>query len=559
MSLSSTPLLAGGKISGKIVSEKTGEQVSGAAVTASSGMKSYNERSDSEGNYIFNNLPPGKYCVRLGDRYKNQAAPHGYFQLIVSEGETTSSIDFQILSLEKYQIEGTVKNGDGDPIEGAEIKFTRQYNPAEREFNYIPSFGIMAVSDDQGKFKFEIEGKKGQELYITASKDGYAPYKGRPFTLEDSGKSCQTEIIMTRGALITGWVKDGEGNAVPDAQVSVFDKGKRLKAVTDGDGKFELQNASMGKHQLTIECDGYAKLKKEVEVGPNENKPVNIELGTASYIKGRVIDSGGNSLEKARLYLTCKDPRYSAYKSTKYDGRFAFDDVPEGRYTLTVKKEGYCTLVMNDVKADDDACAVTLKKAVSIKGHVLDASTGKPVESIRVAPMESQEGSDKYKHIDSGKFSNKDGAFEIQSINPERKYKIFVEAEGYAIAQGPDVTYTGPDQDLTIKLGKGAEINGRVIDAESKKAVPEAVVIVTAPGQNVDDKLEWGKDEDFDCSSIITGSLTGLDGNFKCKNVPQGKWRVVATKKGYKQKGDNVVELDPARGNADTVIQMNKQ
>lgn len=550
------PAFAGGKISGRIVSEDAGEAISGAEVIASAGRKRFRGRAGADGNYVFNNLPPGKYRVRLSDQYRDRANPPDYSQLVVAEGKTTSGIDFKIVAMKRYRIEGIVKDGEGKQIEGVEIKIKSRYKTGGDEFGFASSSDVMAVSDEQGRFKFEIDGRKGQEVSVLAGKEGYSPYKGDPLILEDDGKAYQFEVVLGSGGVIAGCVKDWEGKAVHGARVRIFDQGQRAEVVTDGDGKFVMRNVTAGTHSLTVECDGYARFQRDVTVGADGGEPISVELGPTAFLKGKVVDHAGNPLGDVQLNLAYKELHYARIRKTESDGRYTFDAVPTGDHILTAKKDGYCTQVMRDVKLDTGDCVIAMTKAETIKGHVLDAATGKPVERFSVAPMESQDGSGRYRHIDSAKFSNREGAFEVRNIDPKRKYKIFIEAEGYAIAWIPDVTYAGPDQALTVKLERGAEIAGQVIDAESKKAVPYSNVLIVSPGQKVVAAFEWGRDEDFDCSNVITGDMTGANGKFRCKNVPKGRWNVLAAQKGYEQKGDKIVELNPAKGNIDVVIEL---
>jgi uncharacterized membrane protein len=84
---------------------------------------------------------------------------------------------------------------------------------------------------------------------------------------------------VEQGGIITGTVRDGSGNAVSGATVTLT---KGMTSTTDTDGNFELSNVSSGSYTMSVKKSGYQDLTVEVEVDPLQSE----ELGTLSLGAG---------------------------------------------------------------------------------------------------------------------------------------------------------------------------------------------------------------------------------------------------------------------------------
>jgi hypothetical protein len=73
---------------------------------------------------------------------------------------------------------------------------------------------------------------------------------------------------------------------------------------------------------------------------------------------------------------------------TDDDGRFAFDGLTHGRYTLIASAPGFAPTVVRQVTVPGDEVAIALTTGVGISGKVKDLTTGAPIVSFAVVVQE---------------------------------------------------------------------------------------------------------------------------------------------------------------------------
>jgi hypothetical protein len=69
---------------------------------------------------------------------------------------------------------------------------------------------------------------------------------------------------------------------------------------------------------------------------------------TAGSIQGTVLDERGGAVPDASVEAKNEDTNLSKNVMTDSEGRFGFLSLPPGRYTVTVMKTGFATLVQTD-------------------------------------------------------------------------------------------------------------------------------------------------------------------------------------------------------------------
>ena len=72
---------------------------------------------------------------------------------------------------------------------------------------------------------------------------------------------------------------------------------------------------------------------------------------TTAVIDGTVIDASGAVLPGVAVEIRNTDTNLVRELTTDRDGRFVALQLPPGRYTVTLKLQGFATLVMEDVRA----------------------------------------------------------------------------------------------------------------------------------------------------------------------------------------------------------------
>jgi hypothetical protein len=145
--------------------------------------------------------------------------------------------------------------------------------------------------------------------------------------------------------ILQGTVLDAvTGQPIQGVVVSMSDLG--LQEVTDSAGIFIMADVPLGAHQLAIRRKGYEEMSGRLGVDQGGEMvlrmnpiggPTSSEM---SRVLGRVRDvDGGRGLEGAALSFS----PLGLAQATDSRGRFSFQDVPPGQYTVTVELLGYAT------------------------------------------------------------------------------------------------------------------------------------------------------------------------------------------------------------------------
>ena len=130
-------------------------------------------------------------------------------------------------------------------VSGIVVSDARAGQPVRRAIVTIRGSGLApsrsAITDDEGRFAF-TELPKGR-FTLTAARSGYLTSEygarrpgrpGVPIALEDGQTSAGLVLTLPRGGVITGTITSGDGQPVPDIQVTVF--GAEAASVFEGGG-----------------------------------------------------------------------------------------------------------------------------------------------------------------------------------------------------------------------------------------------------------------------------------------------------------------------------------
>jgi protocatechuate 3,4-dioxygenase beta subunit/uncharacterized GH25 family protein len=168
-------------------------------------------------------------------------------------------------------------------------------------------------------------------------------------------------------------------------------------------------------------------------------------------------------------------------------GRFRFAALAAGRYALTAAAAGVGTGHAGPIEVrPGDAVRVDVQLsagAVTVRGRVLDTSGGVvPGARVRATALEawSQGPGDTPPRLYEGR-GEAEGRFAL-ALAPGR-YLLRAEADGYTEAQ--DVVNVSRDTEIDLRLAPAARVAGRVIEARTRRPVPDAEVWLVADREGV--------------------------------------------------------------------------
>src|SRR2546426_7876905 len=105
---------------------------------------------------------------------------------------------------------------------------------------------------------------------------------------------------------------------------------------------------------------------------------------TTGTVQGDVADEKGGTVPGATVEIKNLDTNFSRTQTTTADGRFAFLLLPPGRYTLTVSKQGFATIVQENL-------TLTVGQAITLPVTMRVSATSERIVVTATPVIESTE------------------------------------------------------------------------------------------------------------------------------------------------------------------------
>lgn len=242
---------------------------------------------------------------------------------------------FKVLPAEKYQV--LIRDEHNRPIPGANLWLYSDHPAFPRMEPDIFRAAISATANAQGLADITFA---QVETNIVASAKGQASTfirgaslpKGEPFV-----------ITLTPGCNITGQVVDAENNPVANVELSATKKDFImyylqefiLKAATDAEGKFVLENATEGIYEIQSLMQEphealYAKPVSVTVEGNSSIKGVKILAEHGAVLKGKYVTKHKLEIADRDIFIGTFSPTRSNWKiQTKDDGSFVISGIPK--------------------------------------------------------------------------------------------------------------------------------------------------------------------------------------------------------------------------------------
>lgn len=273
------------------------------------------------------------------------------------------------------------------------------------------------------------------------------------------------------------------------------------------------------------------------------------KTGTAR-LSGQVRSAEtGKPLRRALVRATSPEFREGRTATTDADGRWTIKSLPAGRYTVSVSKGGFVTLVygqrrpfeqgkpldVGDAQAIDKL-DVDLPKGGVITGRIND-EFGEPFSGIRVTPMRYRylNGQRRLVTAAAGDITDDVGQYRLHGLSPGDYYVSATNAMvaidvsddrmGYAPTYHPGTPMVGEAQRVTVVEGQEtpnisfdlaptrvANISGTAVNSLGKP-IAGAMILLTSP------LLQGGL-------PVVNPSVVRPDGSFTISNVTPGEYRL---------------------------------
>lgn len=455
-------LVLGGRVEGRVTDAKTGAGIPSAEVLAvtgfvGAGTSPLSTVSDADGRYAFANVLPGPLLLFEARARGYAAGTQGFDAKAPRTVVAGATLVADVVLQPGGRITGSVRGDDGRVLAYVSVVASVPGNRWAGE--------TAVLTDARGAYV--IEGLRPDRYALAVTATGYAsPVDDAESMVEvkGDGQDVVRDLVLASGAVVTGTITSADGAPVPRARVAILARDARrygsrvrdLEALSDGKGVYRLVGVPP-KIDLYAEAsvdDAVKSPSGTFQAKAGDTVTVDIRLRKGSRILGRVADAGGRPIRGARVRFGHLTPEQAGRATDSFradefltarvfatddGGGFVCDRVPPGTTLLKVEADGYSAWFRRDLAVPEESdlagITATLEGATTIRGRVLDATTGAGIGGAWVyAEMVDADGVAK----DEGRVktlvsaeTRPDGTFVLEKAPPSTMNVIVWLALGY--------------------------------------------------------------------------------------------------------------------------------
>lgn len=172
--------------------------------------------------------------------------------------------------------------------------------------------------------------------YVLVARAGGQPPQA--MTVQVTGPTVPLEVVLQSISVLTGAVRGVNGHGpLPDATVTVTDAHGTVVATerTGPAGNYEVRNLTGGDYTLVVSAPRFRPEAMRVAVGGTGATRRDVELSASGQINGIALAGRhGGPLADAQVTLIDGTGTIVGSALTAEDGRYGFEDLHEGSYTL---------------------------------------------------------------------------------------------------------------------------------------------------------------------------------------------------------------------------------
>lgn len=482
-----------GVIKGQVIDGDYGNPVAGVAVDVS-GTASFRGQTDQQGNFEFDNVPPGDYTVEL----TSPDYPPLQVSTSLDPGVTKDFGKIRLLQAADTttaRVTGTVTDAaTGQPLSGVNVS--------------VLNTGISAITGADGQYI--LAGITPGDVVIEAAKSGYD--SSQTAVHLDANETLLLSPILSMPAnpafSIMGTVTDEQtGDALSGATVTVSG-GASAATQTDALGIYKLSGLTPGSVTVSISLTGYqdATVSFVAENGrtfsfspglvPDGMTPPEVQQGG---VTGKVLDERSH-LPLSGVTISAMTDGAPRTTTSGSDGSFTLGELPAGGVQLTFSRDGYDdkTVILPitegvtvDVGSIDMRPTGYAQPATAV-GTVVNSITGKPLAGVSISTVFNGET--------RASTSDSTGHFQLDVL-AETRGDITFSAQGYLDADFPAYLQEGVNDLGQIRLRMSGLDSAlpdlSVTDINSVEAVtdPNTLQVTGALKVNIANKGKSGAGE----------------------------------------------------------------
>ena len=556
-------LAAGGKITGKVVVDGTGDPVADADVWASGHDNGGGNgtRTRSDGTYVIDGLGSGDYRVQVhapelklvGEFYDNQTDWDKAARVTVEVGTTTANINFSLAGGGSISGRVTLDNGGGStstPVAGADV-WADSYFGGGGNGTRTDKDGYYII-DGLSAGKYRVFSQAPEKDLAGEFYNNTNDWDKAAQVVVSTGTTTQNiNFSLGGGGAITGTVTAASDNSAVsnvDVFASSYDGGGGNGTRTDGSGNYTIKGLPAGDYRVQVFTPPDRGLTDQFYNGTNDwsaatrvsvtqgttTASIDFSLGSGGSISGRVMKENGDN---APIPVPGADVWAQSYDDTgagngartDKNGNYFIGGLAPGDYRIQAHApdQGLVGEFYDNTTDWSQAAKVNVQASTTtdeinfllggggkISGTVTDTD-GNPIQDANVNAFGFDGGGGSFAQTDAN------GNYTMNVAPGTYRVEVYASHLGYAsqfydgttdwnAATPVVVTSSGDTSGINFSLGAGGTISGTVVDSDGQ---PLSDVDVFADGF---------------AGGSGGGSRTDSDGKFVIDGLAPGQYRVSA-------------------------------
>jgi hypothetical protein len=215
---------------------------------------------------------------------------------------------------------GYVRTGDGVPLPGATVTLI---DAAGRQAG-------IGRSGADGRYQVPVSAHGTYTLIAMAS--SHEPYAS---AVRVADQLAEMDMLLSGASSLVGVVRSA-GQPLPGVMVTLANaRGEVVgTAVTGAAGEYAVENLVAGSYTLAVSAPSYQPLALPVTITDGQRTTLDAELRSGARVEGTARSRSGDLVPDARVTLLDPDGNVAGVATTGLDGKYSFENLPEGEYTV---------------------------------------------------------------------------------------------------------------------------------------------------------------------------------------------------------------------------------
>lgn len=300
--------------------------------------------------------------------------------------------------------------------------------------------------------------------------------------LREQREALRAQSAANPGCALDGTVTDREGNAIPDAVVSLAKNSLQANGLdpvstrSDTAGRWSSGPLDGPEFLVSVAAPGYLAATTVRRCDAAGHLDVVLVPG-GTRLRGMVGDVGGGPIEGASVWVvpTTGNPNAAVSTITNEDGTYDVS-VYADRYTLLASHPDYVLAARQSVVSSDTAAEdFVLLPGASVEGVVRDSATGSPVEGARVTTLWSIQDTVRGNAPAASVFaallpaiSNADGTYRLNGL-PPGPVRLTARTADLVNSEPPlvELAIAETKSDVELEIAEALTVSGFVVGRDS--------------------------------------------------------------------------------------------